>query len=56
MMGLTIIATKNRRNITYEIIDLLGRSEKTLKVDFRLMLRDLERILNRVNQNDYLTS
>jgi DNA invertase Pin-like site-specific DNA recombinase len=53
MLGLTIIATKNRKDITYEMVDPLGRSEKTLKEDFRLMLRDLERILIRVNQNDH---
>jgi DNA invertase Pin-like site-specific DNA recombinase len=53
MMGLTIIADKNRKTITYEIIDPFDRSEKVLKDDFRLMLRDLERILIRVNQNDH---
>jgi hypothetical protein len=53
MMELDVTAYKNLKEISYQIRDGLNRSENQLSSDFLRMLKELEMILKKANQNDH---
>lgn len=52
MLGVKLEVQKEREKITFKVHDPKERSEAELNNDFLIMLRDLEKMLKRINQND----